>query len=104
MLHTADEGYGPWAASRDGMVFLGGASHYRGAVLDVLVRAEGYAPTLARFTGKQRDELSRGEAAITLRRGQKVQLQFNLPRDLAWPKDTLPEAYFDDLQERVRIM
>ena len=104
MVHTADAGYGRWVEGHDGMVFLGGAWQYRGAALQVLVRADGYAPTVARFAGQQRDELSNGEAAITLRRGQKVQLRFNLPKDMTWPKGTLPEAYFDDLQERVRMM
>ncbi len=104
MVHTADAGYGPWVDGRDGMVFLGGAWQYRGAVLQVLVRADGYAPTVARFAGEQRDKLSNGEAAITLRRGQKVQLRFNLPKDRTWPKGMLPEAYFDDLQERLRMM
>ena len=104
MIHTADAGYGPWIEGRDGMVFLGGIWQYREAALQVLVRADGYAPAVARFAGQQRDDLSNGKAAITLRRGQKVQLRFNLPKDMTWPKGTLPEAYFDDLQERVRMM
>ena len=104
MLHTADEGYGQWFDGRDGIVFLGGTWQFRGVDLDVLVRADGYAPTVTRFASKQRDKLSNGEATITLRRGRKVQLRFNLPKDMTWPKGTLPEAYFDDLQERLRMM
>jgi beta-lactamase regulating signal transducer with metallopeptidase domain/thiol-disulfide isomerase/thioredoxin len=104
MVHTANEGYGQWVDGRDGMVFLGGAWQYRGAALQVLVRADGYASTVARFAGPQQDDLSHGKAAITLRRGQKVQLRFNLPKDMTWPKGTLPEVYFDDLQERLRMM
>ena len=104
MVHTADAGYGSWVEGHDGMVFLGGTWQHRGAALQVLVRADGYASTVARFAGQQRDDLSNGKAAITLRRGQKVQLRFNLPKDMTWPKGTLPEAYFDDLQERLRMM
>jgi thiol-disulfide isomerase/thioredoxin len=105
MVHTADAGYGLWVAGHDGMVFLGGAWQFRGAAaLQVLVRADGYASTVARFSGHQQDDLSNGKAAITLRRGQKVQLRFNLLKAMTWPKGTLPEVYFDDLQERVRMM
>jgi beta-lactamase regulating signal transducer with metallopeptidase domain/thiol-disulfide isomerase/thioredoxin len=104
MVHTADEGYGLWVEGHDGMVFLGGLWEKRGAALQVLVRAEGYTSTVARFAGQQREGLSNGTAAITLRRGQKVQLRFNLPKEMTWPKGILPEVYFDDLQERVRMM
>lgn len=104
MVHTADQGYGFWSEGRDGTVFLGANSEYRGADLEVLVRADGYAPTIARFAVEQREKLSKGEAEVTLRRGQQVQLQFNLPSEMTWPTGVLPEAYFDDLQERVRMM
>ncbi len=105
LVHTTDQGFGLWTEGRNGIVFLGGGWEFREAgVLEVLVRADGFAPAVARFAGTQRDDLTKGKAAITLRRGQKVQLRFNLPKDMTWPKGTLPEAYFDDLQERVRIM
>ena len=104
MVHTADQGYGRWIAGHDGLVVLGGQSAYRGAPLQVLVRAEGYASTIAHFSVAQRDKLSKGEAALTLRRGQKVQLRFKAPEGMTWPQRMLPEVYFDDLQERVRIM
>lgn len=104
MVHTADEGCGPWVDGRDGMVFLSWAPQSRVGVLQVLVRADGYAPAVARFEGNERDKLSRGEAAITMRPGQKVQLRLNIPKEMTWPKGTLPEAYFDDLEWRVRAM
>jgi beta-lactamase regulating signal transducer with metallopeptidase domain/thiol-disulfide isomerase/thioredoxin len=104
MLHTADQGYGRWSTVRDGLIFLGGASQYRGAALQLLVRADGYASTVAHFAGAQREKLTKGEATINLRRGQMVQLRFNLPGQLTWPKGTLPEVYFDDLRQRVRMM
>lgn len=104
MVHTADQGYGHWTVGRDGVVFLGGSWAHRGGALQVLVRADGYASTIAHFAVADRDKLSKGEAAITLRRGQKVQLRFNAPAGMTWPQGTLPEVYFDDLQHRVRIM
>ena len=53
MVHTADQGYGLWVAGRDGIVFLGGDWQYReAAALEVLVRADGYAPAVARFAGE----------------------------------------------------
>jgi beta-lactamase regulating signal transducer with metallopeptidase domain/thiol-disulfide isomerase/thioredoxin len=103
-LHTADQGSGHWSTGRDGLIFLGGAWEFRGSAVQVLVRADGYASTIAHFSGEQREKLSKGEATITLRRGQKVQLRFNLAEGMTWPEGTLPEAYFDDLQKRVRIM
>ncbi|HEY4261820.1 MAG TPA: thioredoxin-like domain-containing protein [Schlesneria sp.] len=104
MVHTANAGYGRWVGGRDGLVFLGGATEYRDAALEILVRANGYSPIIARFATKERDKLTKGEATVTLRRGQKVQLQFHLPEGMTWPKGAVPEAYFDDLQSRVRMM
>ncbi len=104
MVHTANAGYGRWAGGRDGLVFLGGATEYRDAALEILVRANGHSPIVARFATTERDKLTKGEATVTLPRGQRVQLQFHLPEGMAWPKGALPEAYFDDLQQRVRMM
>jgi thiol-disulfide isomerase/thioredoxin len=104
MIHTAEAGYGPWVDGGEGIVFLGGPSQYRAAALDVMVRADGFATGFARFEGEQRDKLSKGEATVMLRRGKPVQLRFNLPQELTWPKGMLPETYFDNMQERVRIM
>ena len=105
MIHTTDGGWGPWEGGRDGVVFLGPRQRYRSASLDVMVRADGFASTFARFEGEQqRDKLSKGEATITLRRGAPVQLQFRIPTDMTWPKGMLPETYFDNMLERVRMM
>jgi thiol-disulfide isomerase/thioredoxin len=104
MVHTADAGNGPWAPGRNGIVFLGGATQYRDGPLDVLLRSNDHAPMIARFTVKEREKLSKGEAAVTVKRGQKVRLGFKLPESMTWPKGALPEAYFDDLQARVRMM
>ena len=64
MLHTADQGYGQWVDGRDGMVFLGSMlGSFRGAALEVLVRADGYAPTVARFAGRQRRQAEQGRGS-----------------------------------------
>ena len=104
MVQTADRVSTQWLDGGNGLVFLGAAQQFGGSVLEVLVRADGYASTIARFAGEQQDKLSKGEAAITLRRGQNVQLKFNLPKDMTWPKGVLPEVYFDEMQQRVRMM
>lgn len=104
MLHTADQGYKPWATGRDGLILLGGEFEFRDAALQLLARADGYASTIAHFAGAERGKLTKGEATIALRRGRKVQLRFNPPEGLTWPKGTVPETYFDDLQTRVRTM
>ncbi len=104
MVQTADRGSTSWIDGGNGLVFLGAAQQFGGSVLEVLVRADGYASTIARFAGEQQDKLSKGEAAITLRREQNVQLKFNLPKDMTWPKGVLPEVYFEEMQQRVRMM
>ena len=104
MVQTAERGSTSWIDGGNGLVFLGAAQQFGGSVLEVLVRADGYASTIARFAGEQQDKLSKGEAAITLRRGQNVQLKFNLPKGMTWPKGVLPEVYFEEMQQRVRMM
>lgn len=104
MLHTADQGYKPWATGRDGLVLLGGDFEFRDAALQLLLRADGYASTIVHFPRAQREKLTKGAATIALRRGRKVQLRFNPPAGLTWPNGTVPETYFDDLQTRVRTM
>ena len=104
MVQTADRGSTHWIDGGNGLVFLGPAQQFGGSVLEVLVRADGYASTIARFAGEQQDKLSKGQAAITLRRGQNVQLKFNLPKGMTWPKGVLPEVYFEEMQQRVRMM
>jgi hypothetical protein len=73
------------------------------AAADVVVRADGYAPALARFI-KQRDNPKHGERTITMKRGKNVELRFRLPEGLTWPKGLLPEAYFSDYEDSVQMM
>ncbi|MFN7450593.1 MAG: M56 family metallopeptidase [Pirellula sp.] len=104
-IHTADGGWSKWKDGRDGDVFLDRSLSYRTGLPEVLVRADGFASTFARFDGEQqRDKLRKGEATITLRRGASIQLHFRLPADMTWPKGMLPETYFDHMQKSVRMM
>jgi beta-lactamase regulating signal transducer with metallopeptidase domain len=104
-IHTADGGWSKWKDGQDGDVFLDRSLSYRAELPEVLVRADGFASTFARFDGEQqRDKLRKGEATITLRRGAPVQLHFRLPTDMTWPKGILPETYFDHMQKSVRFM
>jgi RNA polymerase sigma factor (sigma-70 family) len=105
MLHTANAGYISWNEARSGVVSFGAAFGFRDAeALDILVRADGYAPALMRFAGEERDKLSKGEAIIKLKRGQRIAVHFHLPPGMTWPKGAFAEAYFDAVRERVRTL
>jgi thiol-disulfide isomerase/thioredoxin len=105
MLHTAEAGYRHWSDGGLGVVSLAEPDPFRGAeVIDVLLRSDGYAPAIVRFDRAQRDKLRQGQPTVTLKRGQKVELQFRLPQGLAWPRGVLPEAYFKELEARVQMM
>jgi RNA polymerase sigma factor (sigma-70 family) len=105
LLHTADAGYYNWNDGGLGVVCLPDPDPFRSAeIIDVLLRADGYASTVVRFDREQREKLRQGQPAITLKRGQKVELQFRLPQGLTWPKGVLPDAYFKELEARVQTM
>ena len=72
--------------------------------IDALVRADRYACTLARFAGSDRDKLLDGDATITMRQGEQVELRFRLPQGLRLPDDFAPEVYFAGHRDAVRIM
>jgi RNA polymerase sigma factor (sigma-70 family) len=105
MLHTAEAGYRNWTDGGLGVVCLADPDPFRGAeVIDVLLRADGYAPAIVRFDREQRQKLRQGQPTIMLKRGQKVELQFRLPQGLTWPKGVLPDAYFKEMEGRVQMM
>jgi RNA polymerase sigma factor (sigma-70 family) len=105
MLHTADAGYYNWTDGGLGVAVLNDPDPFpRSEVIDVLLRADGYASAIARFERKHRDQLRQGQATVTLRRGQKVELRFRLPEGRTWPKGVLPDAYFKELEARVQMM
>ncbi len=105
MIHSADQGYTHWYPGRDGLVMLGDPFQFRDAgAIDVLVRADGCAPAIARFNGKQIAKLQEDGVVLTMQRGKKVELRLRLPVGLTWPKDVIPESYFIDYEDRVRTM
>jgi RNA polymerase sigma factor (sigma-70 family) len=105
MLHTAEAGYRNWTDGGLGVACLADPDPFRNTeVIDVLLRADGYAPAIVRFDREQRDKLRQGQPTVTLKRGQKVELQFRLPPGLTWPKGVLPDAYFKELEARVQMM
>ena len=89
-----------WAGGTNGAVSL--STEQLPPVVRVIVRADGYASTTQQFTGNSREKLLQGEESITLARGEEVKLQFKLPEGMTWPKDAMPEVYFDAWKEVVQ--
>jgi RNA polymerase sigma factor (sigma-70 family) len=105
LLHSAEGGYRDWIDGGLGVVGLAGADPFGDAeVLDVFLRADGYAPAMVRFHKEQRDKLRQGKRTVTLKRGQKVELRFRLPPGLTLPSSIVPDAYFKELKDRVGMM
>jgi Redoxin len=98
---SADHGSSDWRTGRDGLVM---PSRLFGAdMVDVLVRADGYASSIARMAGPDFERLQRGDAVVTMRPGVAAQLRFRLPRGRRWPDGVLPEVYFGELLDRARF-
>jgi RNA polymerase sigma factor (sigma-70 family) len=106
MVYTTNTvGGSEWKVGGSGIADLGGPYLFRDdGVSGVVVRADGFASSFARLEGDNHNKLQRGEISITMQRGQKVELRFRLPDGLTWPQGVLPEAYFKDLENDVRIM
>src|SRR5262245_50581265 len=75
LVNTADQGCSRWQKGGFGSYLM---ALKNAQVLEVLVRADGYAGTIVRFSGKDRDELLAGNAKITLKRGKPVKLRLKL--------------------------
>ncbi|HLN26310.1 MAG TPA: sigma-70 family RNA polymerase sigma factor [Gemmataceae bacterium] len=104
-IHAGKAGYGRWANGRDGVVGFDTLRTVPDAdAVDVLVRADGYATAVTRFESQERNQLRQGKATITMQRGHKVELSFRLPQGMTWPSGVLPETYFEDYQDYVRMM
>jgi len=104
-IQTADHGCTSWEAGHKGRITLGQFFVFRESqVIDLVVKAEGYSSTVARFSGPEREKLLGGEATVVLRQGEDVELRLRLPQGMTYPPGLLPEVYFGDYQERVRIM
>lgn len=103
MLNTADQGCTRWEKGIDG-VYESHDGFREAQVVDLLVRAEGYASTIVRFAGDKRKDISNPDVKVTLKRGLPVELRFQLPEGMKWPKDARPEVYFADIHWRATIM
>lgn len=101
MWHTADDGYCRWQAS-NGM--FSDRLPNDADVIDVLVRADGYATAVRRFSGGSLVDLRASRATITLQRGEEVQLKLNVPDGMNVPDDFLPQMFFPQFAWRVRMM
>jgi thiol-disulfide isomerase/thioredoxin len=107
MIQTAGQGVTMWQSGAAGQVTFSGyqSTHYRDQwAIDALVRADGYAGTIARFEGPDREALFAGKATITLQQGEEVALRFRLPEGLRLPADLTPEVYLPGHRDAVRIM
>lgn len=100
MVDTADNWKAPWIVGSEGIAELSPVKD--ATVIDVIVRADGYASSVQRFAGEERKKLERGEAVIVLRRGTSVQLKFRLPEETKWPTGLLPQTYFAEYESHVR--
>jgi beta-lactamase regulating signal transducer with metallopeptidase domain/thiol-disulfide isomerase/thioredoxin len=102
MVHSPSGGGYSWTENPGGNVLF--PSSIFPPVFDVVVRADGYASVIQRFTGDDREKLLRGDATLTVPRGDMVQLRFRLPEELSWPQDVLPEVFFEPCVHEVQIM
>jgi thiol-disulfide isomerase/thioredoxin len=102
MVNTADQGCSGWKSSDDGP---SQASLFSGAkVIDFLVRADGYANTIVRYTGDDLKAFSDSRIQVILKRGVPVELRMDVPAGMDWPVDLKPEVYFADIQWRASMM
>src|SRR5687767_5117981 len=99
MVHTEGDGYTRWAADEEGTISWE-QTFPRSPRVDVLLRADGFAPVVEIFAGSRLDSLR--STPFVLKRGTPVELRFRLPDGMTWPADKLPEAYFVDYEHRVR--
>ena len=71
-----------WVAGKDGQASLDAAIRRLpdAESIDVVARAEGFASTVRRFAGSDREKLVKGEAAIELDRGARPRSSFDCRR------------------------
>ena len=106
MVWTADHGSSIWLIGGERQIAQNRPlwGFEEAAAVDLTVRADGYASTLAHFAGADREKLLKGEATLVMRTGEEVQVRFNLPPRMSWPDGVPPELYFDDLKQKIRVM
>jgi hypothetical protein len=101
MTYSADKPNTIWWPGNAGSVTIYKPTSPDARLIDVLVRADGYASTISRFLGEQCNQLRRGEAKIVMHQGQPIELRFRLPDGLAWPTGLLPDVYLDDFRDGI---
>jgi thiol-disulfide isomerase/thioredoxin len=102
---TADHGSLSWQTGREGRITLDLLVGLRESQrIDFVVKAEGYASTVARYSGPDREQLLAGKASVALRQGEEVELRLGWPQGMTVPPGLQPEVYFDDYRHRARIM
>jgi thiol-disulfide isomerase/thioredoxin len=107
MIQTAGRGLTMWTTGAGGLVTLSGyqSTQYRDQwAIGALVRADGFAGSITRFAGLDREKFFTGKATITMHRGEQIALHFRLPQGLCLPDDFAPEVYLAGHRDAVRIM
>lgn len=103
MWHTAQHGYSLWSRERNGLWKVHHDFRSSGDVIDVIVRADGFASRSQRFEGESLDSLLHGKDTIVLHRGTPVTIE---AKDLASPvpDDLRMESFFSEFTWRVQTM
>lgn len=102
MWHTADHGYSPWSRKRNGVLRESvGSSNWD--VVDLIIRAEGFASRVQRFEGATLATLGNDSTTIVLERGKVVMIEAqNLASPI--PDDFVMESFFPEFASRVHMM
>ena len=102
MVNTSDQGCSGWKAGEGGVVDV---FTFPGAkVIDVLVRADGYASAIKRFSGEELAAFSSPETEMTLKRGEPVELRLETAEGVELPDDLRPDVYFAEIEWRASMM
>ena len=72
--------------------------------LALAIRADGFASACAEYRGEELQKLLDGKAVVTLAKGNEVELKLRLPEGVTFPKDFVPEVYFDSWSVCVQSM
>jgi thiol-disulfide isomerase/thioredoxin len=104
MYFTADRGYSRWESGRNGACDLPLRMGRNPTVVDVLVRADGYATAVRRFTAEEVKALRPDSATVTLVKGQQIKVQLANSEKNKLPDGFALETYFPQFADRVRMM
>lgn len=105
MWNTADKGNCQWIQGSNGRTkfyTLGALDEIK--AIDLLVRADGYAPAIVRLSGEEIESFLLGKYELKLERGEPIRLRFRMPEGMEWPAGLQPEVYFVDMEPKARMM